>query len=65
MIFQAKSIYPILNSIYVNNKLPLKLKLKLNKTIQRFSGPKIGFTLGDFMELTSFNVSNVSIFTLR
>ena len=34
--------------------------MKLNQTIQRFSGPNIGFTLGDFKELTSLNVFKAS-----
>ena len=40
-------------------KLPLKLKIQLIQTIQRFSGPNIGFTLGSFMELNSLNVFKV------
>ena len=40
-------------------KLPIKLKIKLHETIQRFSGPNIGFTLGNFMELTSLNYFKV------
>ena len=58
-------MYPILNSIYVTHKLPLRLKIKLKQTIERFSGPNIGFTLGNFMELTSFNIFHVRIFNLR
>ena len=33
----------------------------LYETIQRFNGPNIGFTLGNFMELTSMNVFKVII----
>ena len=44
------------------NRVPVKLKIMLNNTIQRFNGKrKIGFGLGNFMELTSFNVFNVRI----
>lgn len=40
--------------------LPLQLKLKFNQAIQRYSGPYIGFTFGNLMELTSLNVFNVN-----
>ena len=60
-MFQAKSLYPILNSIYVKHKLPLKLKIILHETIGRFGGSNIGFTLGNFMELTSLTVFKVKI----
>ena len=58
-MFQAKSLYPILNSIYIKHKLPLKLKIILHETIEHFSGPNIGFTFGNFMELTSLEVFKV------
>ena len=59
-MFKAKSLYPILNSVYVKHNLPLKLKTKLHRTIQRFNGPNIGFTLGNFMELTSLEIFKVT-----
>ena len=60
-----KSFYPILNNVYVNCKLPLTLKFKLNHTIERFSGPKIGFSLWEFRQLTTldlFKVKTVILF---
>lgn len=39
--------------------------MKLNQTIQRFSGPNIGFTLGHFMELTSLNAFKVIYFEIK
>ena len=33
--------------------------MKLNLTIERYSGPNIGFTLGNFLELTTLNISHV------
>ena len=58
-MFYAKSLHSILNSVYAKHKLPFTLKIKFNQTIQRFSGPNIRFTFGNFMELTSQNVFNV------
>ena len=43
----------------VKFKLPLRLKFKVNQTIQRFSGPEIGFTFGNSMDLTTLSILNV------
>ena len=49
--------------MYVKLKLPVKLRIKLNQTIQRFNGPNIGFTLGSFMELSSLEAFKVLSFS--
>ena len=49
-------MYPLLNSVYVKTKLPLQLKIKLSETIERYSGPKIGFSFGNSLAITPFNI---------
>ena len=48
-----------MNSVYVRIKLPVTLKIKLNQTIQRYSGPDIGFAFGNSMKLTSLKIFKV------
>ena len=60
--FRQNHFYPQINSIiYVYHKILLKLKIKLNQTIQRYYGPNIAFTFGNSMELTTFNTFKVNI----
>lgn len=40
-----KSLYPILNNVYVNLKLAFTLNFRVKHTVQRFSGPNIGISL--------------------
>ena len=57
MIFKVKSLYPMINDIYVNNKIWLNLKLKWIKSFHFYCFSE--FKLGNFEELTSLNVLNL------
>ena len=49
-------MYPLLNSVYAKTRLPLQLKIKLSETIERYSGPKIGFSFGNSLAITPFSI---------
>jgi len=50
----AHSVYPLLNSIVARNLVGLDYRMKIIGLIEKFSGPKVGFTCFDFFPVTNY-----------